>query len=381
MRKQKRVNDCVVMRLYGNCFPEDFSGECDIFPMFHQDFQSLETGQSEQSSRLGCICDSRNVLVNIFTEHVMGFIIWILIHSYSVKWSNSTSLPPGSTSFPISVKHYSAFGPNLYFDFFIWDITHSTCLLCLALRLFHLTWYRLLWFVLVHVVSFILLYDWIILYIIYIYIYHICLSFFYLFLLFENLTSCVPIALTSQSSYVHPLPVTFPCPKNKFILCCSYIHRGMVKFLMASPPREDVSFSACICPRSHQVRSSVQWPEPSRVSPSAPRHHLHHRTVGCWGVGLPPKCSRHSTGGVVGGGQFSREGWDQLSCEGLGWLSPKGWGQLSCKRVVPPLLCPQHHWHYQHPCTQGAAVHIHFLYPLIGWLLGWFCILTIVKKP
>ena len=32
----------------------------------------------------------------------------------------------------------------------------------------------------------------------------------------------------------------------------------MVKFLMASPSRE--VFSACICPRIHQVRSSVQWP-------------------------------------------------------------------------------------------------------------------------
>lgn len=181
---------------------------------------------------------------------------------------------------------------------------------------------------------------------------------------------------THLPNFLCPLSssVTSPCQKTKFILCCPYTHQGMVKFLMASSSRE--FFSACICSRSHQVRSSVQWSEPSRVSSSASCHHLHHRAVGwwgVWGVGLLLECSRHSTGGVVGGGQFPREGRDQLS--------PKGWGQLSYKSLVPPLLCPQHHWHYQPPCAGGAGEYIHFLYSLIGWLLGWFCILTIVNKP
>lgn len=42
--------------------------------------------------------------------------------------------------------------------------------------------------------------------------------------------------------------------KNKYILCCPYLHWSMVKSLVVSPPRED---EPCFTTRSHQLRRSL----------------------------------------------------------------------------------------------------------------------------
>lgn len=69
-----------------------------------------------------------------------------------------------------------------------------------------------------------------------------------------------------------PLPVTFlflpQKTKSKSILCCPSVHLSVVKFLIATPPREDEPFSACIHihARSHQLRRAMLWLEQDETS-------------------------------------------------------------------------------------------------------------------
>ena len=52
--------------------------------------------------------------------------------------------------------------------------------------------------------------------------------------------------------------------RNKSILCGPYTHWDMVNFLVASPAREDESFSICICAGSHQLRRVLWQTEKNR---------------------------------------------------------------------------------------------------------------------
>lgn len=75
--------------------------------------------------------------------------------------------------------------------------------------------------------------------------------------LFGNITPYTPIGLTSQSFCVHLLPCNFSSSKKKNSVLSIYsLEHGQIP--SGQPLREDESFSACLCPRSHQQRRALR---------------------------------------------------------------------------------------------------------------------------
>lgn len=84
------------------------------------------------------------------------------------------------------------------------------------------------------------------------------------------------IVLTSQTSHDRtPSSLTYPPPpiQPKFILCCPCAHWNTVRFLVASPVREDESFSVCLWDRSHQLRRACSVG--SRAGPLLTQRYYH----------------------------------------------------------------------------------------------------------
>lgn len=77
----------------------------------------------------------------------------------------------------------------------------------------------------------------------------------------------LPPSLPMSGPLTCNLPFS-PPKKSKSILCCPSVHLSVVKFLIASPPREDEPFSACIHihARSHQLRRAMLWLEQDETS-------------------------------------------------------------------------------------------------------------------